>query len=153
MMFNFKEDIIKYLKEYFEDDDFFPELKIKSGNLYANKLNQEQITIIGFDENEDDRYTTFDNAEINNIAIQINCYAQQKTLNNQKRSASDVCEFLAQLVTNAFDKNYLVLANKNIKRARKVSQTPAMPVKEGSEYYVVVLRYEMLVNYDYEKGE
>lgn len=150
-MLELQEDLIAYLESYFKNIDFFSGIKIVESNLYNNLLNQEQITIKIANEFEETRYTTLDNAEINNVAVQLNCYGTQKTYSGKKRSAYYMSEVIADLVSKAFDKNLLSSNNENIKGLRKVMTTEPLPLKEGSQVYVTVLRFQLYVEYDYKK--
>lgn len=145
------EDLKSYLDNYFSSDEIFNGIKIVESNLYNNLLEKEQITIMIQNEFEEVRYTTLDNAEINNVAVQINCYGSQKNLNGKRKTAYSMSALLADNVSKAFDKVKLSRANKNIKGCRKVMTTSPMPLKEGSQVYVTVVRFQLLVDYDYQK--
>ena len=150
-MLKLKEDIMSYLKEHFSENGYFPNIKIVESNLYNNYLEREQITVSIVDESEELRFTTFENAEINNVAIQINCYGLQRKMDGVARTAMYVSEFIAEIAEIAFNKRFITKYNENIKSIRKVSTIPPMPLKEGSQVYVTILRYELLVDYDYIK--
>lgn len=150
-MINLLEDLKSYLKYFFSNDKIYKDIKIVEANLYNNKLESDQITIFIQNEFEDTRYSTLDNAEINNVAVQFNCYSSQKNIDNEKRTSYYMSALLSDLVSKAFDKNVLMRANKNIKGCRKVMTTQPMPLKEGSQIYVTVIRFQLLVEYDYQK--
>lgn len=152
-MIDLQNDIINYLKQYFANDDIFNGLSIVESNSNTNVLEKEQITISIGNTYEEVQFSTFDNAEIENVSVQLNCYGKGKRINDKGFSPLYMSQLLCDKVSKAFDKVKMRKFNDNIKGLRKVGSTISLPLKDGSQVYVTSLRYELLVNYDYVKNQ
>lgn len=148
-MKQFTDNLIEYIKNQFANDtDIAKAIKIEYAYSQSSKSTFPLITVQPLDNNDSERYDTYDGEQISNIPTQITIYAQQMKIANVMQSAQDVTFILADKLTKMFDKKKLVEWNDNIIRVRRAGTTFSMPLNDGTTTYFSALRYEFYVIYN-----
>lgn len=157
---DFIDDIKEYLKEkVILLDSNFNKLETYTAYTYEHTPKAPEIDVYINDDSEDTISNSFSEGEnISNISLNIYCYGDAMTFNNddKKTSAVDVTTILAQRVKEAMLKNNLLENNNNIISSTRASFTGATNVRD-TVLYVAIFRYDIKVlnNYTkiYNKGE
>lgn len=150
-MKQFTDDIIEYIKSQFAlDTDIAKAVSVEYAYKQGEKIVCPYITVQVLDNNDSERYDTFQGECMSNIPLQITIYGQQMKVANVTKSAQDITYILADKLNRMFSKIKLVKWNDNIIRVRRAGTTFSMPLQEGTTTYFSSLRYDFYVVYDYQ---
>ena len=97
------------------------------------------------DNNEVERYTSFEGANIYYIPLQITVWAFQMKYAGKMESPRVVSIKLADKITKQLEAFKVVKAIPRVKRVRLMTTSPAMPFEGGDKAYTTAIRCEFWV--------
>jgi hypothetical protein len=151
-MNSFVEDIMSYVATGFElDKDIIDEVSVDDAYDENTNLNPPHIFIQKLDDQEAERFSTFDGETVSYVPIQITAFCQQMEIANQIVSAKKASSIFADKIKALFETSKVVQWNKNIKLMRRVGGTPSMPTQKGITTYFSPIRYDFYITYNYQK--
>lgn len=147
-MYSFLEDMKKYIVDGLNADADIPKnYGIVGYDAYTKGHTPTKTEIIFqiMDNNEVERYTSFEGANIYYIPLQITVFAFQMKLNNKMESPRIVSMKFGDKIVKQLNALRVVSAMPRVKRVRLMTTSPAMPFEGGEKAYTTAIRCEFWV--------
>lgn len=147
-MYSFLEDMKKYIVDGLNADaDISNTYGIVGydANTKGHTPTKTEIQFQIMDNNEVERYTSFEGANIYYIPLQITVYAFQMKLATKMESPRIVSIKLGEKIIKQLEALRVVESIPRVKRVRLMTTSPAMPFEGGDKAYTTAIRCEFWV--------
>ena len=147
-VYSFLEDMKKYIVDGLNADADIPKTYGIVGydaNTKGHTPTKTEVQFQIMDNNEVERYTSFEGANVYYIPLQITVYAFQMKLNNKMESPRIISIKLGDKIIKQLEALRVVEAIPRVKRVRLMTTSPAMPFEGGDKAYTTAIRCEFWV--------
>ena len=147
-MYSFLEDVKKYIVDGLNADaDISNTYGIVGydANTKGHTPTKTEVQFQIMDNNEVERYTSFEGANVYYIPLQITVWAFQMKLAGTMTSPRVVSIKLGDKIIKQLEALRVVQAIPRVKRVRLMTTSPAMPFEGGDKAYTTAIRCEFWV--------
>lgn len=147
-VYSFLEDMKKYIVDGLNADaDISKTYGIVGydANTKGHTPTKTEVQFQIMDNNEVERYTSFEGANVYYIPLQITVYAFQMKLNNKIESPRIVSIKLGEKIIKQLEALKVVESIPRVKRVRLMTTSPAIPFEGGDKAYTTAIRCEFWV--------
>ena len=145
-MYKFLQDMKSYIKERINADaDISKTIEMYDAYTKGHTPTTTEVQFQIMDNNEVERYTSFEGANIYYIPLQITVYAFQMKLAGTMTSPREVSITLGDKIIKQLEALKVVEAIPRVKRVRIMTTSPAMPFEGGDKAYTTAIRCEFWV--------
>ena len=145
-MYKFLQDMKSYIKERINADaDISKTVEMYDTYTKGHTPTTTEVQFQIMDNNEVERYTSFEGANIYYIPLQITVYAFQMKLAGTMTSPRVVSIKLGDKIIKQLEALKVVEAIPRVKRVRIMTTSPAMPFEGGDKAYTTAIRCEFWV--------
>lgn len=148
----FIEDIKQYILNELSQNDDFSNVNIVRAYDPENKMQVPQISINISNDREDTPSNSYESENISVLRVQFYCYNKAMIFGDDedKTSAIESTDILADVIKELFNKNNFSKDNSNIISSTRTSYVQPQPLRDDG-VYVAIITYEFKVLNDYTK--
>lgn len=147
-MYKFLQDMKSYIKERINANaDISKTYGIEMYDAYTkgHTPTKTEVQFQIMDDNEVERYTSFEGANVYQMPIQITVVAFQMKIAGVMTSAKDASLLLGGKLKNLLNAVDVVSAIPRVERVRIMTTSPALPYEGGDKAYTTAIRCEFWV--------
>ena len=147
-VYSFLEDMKKYIVDGLNADADIPKTYGIVGydaNTKGHTPTKTEVQFQIMDNNEVERYISFEGANVYYIPLQIVVFAFRMKLGAEIETPRVVSIKLGDKIIKLLDALKVVEANPRVKRVRIMTTSPAMPFDGGDKAYTTAIRCEFWV--------
>ena len=147
-MYKFLQDMKSYIKERINADaDISKTYGIEMYDSYTkgHTPTKTEVQFQIMDDNEVERYTSFEGANVYQMPIQITVVAFQMKIAGVMTSAKDASLLLGGKLKKLLNAVDVVSAIPRVERVRIMTTSPALPYEGGDKAYTTAIRCEFWV--------
>lgn len=147
-MYKFLQDMKSYIKERINADaDISKTYGIEMYDAYTkgHTPTKTEVQFQIMDNNEVERYTSFEGANVFYMPLQITAVAFQMKIAGEMKSAKDASLLIGDKIKKLLNAVDVVSAIPEIQRVRIMTTSPALPYEGGDKAYTTAIRCEFWV--------
>lgn len=148
-MYKFLQDMKSYIKERINADADISKtygIEMYDADTKGHSPTKTEVQFKIMDDNEVERYTSFEGVNVESIPLQITAVAFQMKIAGVMKSAKDASLLIGDKIKNLLNaKQDVVSAIPRITRVRIMTTSPALPYEGGDKAYTTAIRCEFWV--------